>query len=334
MEGGPFRVRRGTAFEPRVGYRRQVLVHLVDEPRLPDPGFAEDDDGLPLAVLRPLPAIDEDRQLDLAADEVRQASRCDIEPAAHPARLHDAIARYRLAHALQYLRPAVLDHEQPAGPALRRGGDHHRVGRGCALHARRDVRGLAEDLAAIGNHHRPGVQADAHAEAQPGGEGGVQRRHRVHDRQARPHRPFRVVLARRGVAPLLGVELLRERCRADQVAEEHGQLPAFAGRGGAGRRRSQRRWGGGLCHHAPGEGRTAFAAELLTGLVRRATRCALRGERHRIRRRSAVRRGCRDRRTGSASRMVSWVVVTTTVANAANRMRAAVTLPASARRSA
>src|SRR5262249_52201236 len=32
------------------------------------------------------------------------------------------------------------------------------------------------------------------------------------------------------VAPLLGVELLRERRRADQVAEEHRQLAALAGR--------------------------------------------------------------------------------------------------------
>ena len=207
-------------------------------------------------------------------------SRRDVEPAAHPARLHDAVERHRLAHALQHLRPAVLDHEQPADQALRRGGDHHRVGLGRALHARRDVRRLAEDLAAVGDHHRPGVHADAHGQARPvaGGEGGVERHHRVDDRQAGAHRPFRVVLARRGpaevdeqpiaevlgdvaaeardgagggllvlrdeVAPLLGVELLRERRRADQVAEEHRQLAALADFGGRGRQRL--RWSGKL----------------------------------------------------------------------------------------
>ena len=172
MEGRPFRVRRRAAFEPRVRHRRQVLVQLVDEARLPDSRFAEDDDVLPLAVLRPLPAIDERRQLDVAADEAREASRRDVEAAAHPARLHDAVERHRLAHALQRLRPAVLDHEHPGDQALRRGGDHHRVGLGRALHARRDVRRLAEDLAAVGDHHRPGVHADAHGEARPvaGGE--------------------------------------------------------------------------------------------------------------------------------------------------------------------
>src|SRR5438046_293197 len=84
-----------------------------------------------------------------------------------------------------------------------------------------------------------------------------------HDRQAGADRPFRVVLARGGpaevdeqpiaevlgdvaaeardgagggllilrdeVAPLLGVELLRERRRADEVAEEHRQLAALTG---------------------------------------------------------------------------------------------------------
>src|SRR5438034_2844217 len=84
-----------------------------------------------------------------------------------------------------------------------------------------------------------------------------------HDRQAGADRPFRVVLARGGpaevdeqpiaevlgdvaaeardgagggllilrdeVAPLLGVELLRERRRADEIAEEHRQLAALAG---------------------------------------------------------------------------------------------------------
>ena len=170
---------------------------------------------------------------------------------------------------------------------------------------------LAEDLAAVGDHHRPGVEADAHGQARPvaGGEGGVERPHGVHDRQASPDRPFRVVLARGGpaevdeqaiaefpgdvaaeapdgagggllvlrdeVAPLLGVELLRERRRADQVAEEHRQLAALAGRHrglGLGRRRAG-------CGRPGREPRAAAAAELLAGLVRRATRGATRGER-------------------------------------------------------
>src|SRR5262249_10200839 len=144
-----------------------------------------------------------------------------------------------------------------------------------------------------------------------GGEGGVERPHGVHDRQPRPDRPFRVILARGGpaevdeeaiaefpgdvaaeapdgagggllvlrdeVAPLLGVELLRKRRRADQVAEEDRQLPASAGR----RRRpwlAARRRDGARPRLGRQPGATA-AAELLVGLVRSATRRAGRGER-------------------------------------------------------
>ena len=245
---------------------RCAIRPSIDESRFPDPCLAEDDDGLPLPVLCPCPALDQGRQLDLAADKARQAARGDGEPAAHPARLHDPVERHWLTHALQHLRPAVLDHEHPGHHALRRGGDDHRVGLGRALHARRDVRRLAEDLAAVGDHHRSSVEADAHGQARPvaGGEGGVERPHGVNDCKGRPDRPFRVVLARRGpaevdeqaiaefpgdvapeapdgarggllvlpdeVTPLLGVELLREGRRADQVAEEDRQLATLAGR--------------------------------------------------------------------------------------------------------
>jgi hypothetical protein len=38
-----------------------------------------------------------------------------------------------------------------------------------------------------------------------------------------------LLVLRDEVAPLLGVELLRERRRADEIAEEDGQLAALAG---------------------------------------------------------------------------------------------------------
>ena len=124
-------------------------------------------------------------------------------------------------------------------------------------------------------------------------------------REPTPPHPLRVVLARRGpaevdeqpvaevlgdgsaeahhgaggdllvqpdeVAPLLGVELLRRRRRGDEVAEQHRQLAALAGRqrgsGLGGRRRDS-----GGCRHGL-ETLTAAAAELLAGFVR----CPARG---------------------------------------------------------
>ena len=311
MERRALRVRRRAAFEPRVGHRRQVLVQLVDEARFSDPRLAEDDDGLPLAVRRPLPAIDERSNLDVAPDEARQVSRRDGEPAAYPARLHDAVERHRLAHAFQLLRPTVLDHEQPADQALRRGGAHHRVGVGGALDPCRDVRRVPEHRTTVPDDDRPGVHPDPHGERRPGREGRIQRPHRVENRETRTDRSFGVVLPRgrpakvheepvaevlrhvaaearhRGggrpmvrldhVAPLLGVELLRQRRRADQVAEQHGELAALARRhrrvGLGGRRRHGHPW---CLAREPG---AAAAAELLAGVDRGSARGTRHGKR-------------------------------------------------------
>jgi hypothetical protein len=262
------------------------------------------------AAGRPLPALDQRCQLHLTPDERGQPPRGDGEAAAHPARLHDAIERHRLTHALQHLRAAVLDDEHPGHQTLRRGGNHHRVGLGRALHTRRDVRRLAEYLAAVGNHYRAGVQADAHGQARPLVERGIQRCHRVDNREPGADGAFRIVLARRRpaeideqsiaeilgdmtaeardgarcgllvlsdqVAPLLSVELLRERRRTDQVAEEDGQLAALARRRGDFRRGGRESAG---CSRRDLKSLTAATAELFGGLNRGAARRTRRGER-------------------------------------------------------
>ena len=46
-------------FEPRVRDGRQALAQLIDEPRLADSRFAEDDDVLPRPLPRPLPALEQ-----------------------------------------------------------------------------------------------------------------------------------------------------------------------------------------------------------------------------------------------------------------------------------
>ena len=89
----------------------------------------------------------------------------DVEPTAHPTRLHDAIKNDRLRHALELARAAVLDHEQARHESLRGSGDQHGVRLRRALDARRDVRGFAEDLIAISDHYQPGVHANSHRQA-------------------------------------------------------------------------------------------------------------------------------------------------------------------------
>ena len=100
------------------------------------------------------------------------------------------------------------------------------------------------------------------------GERGVERHQRIHDRQASADRPFRVILARGGPAEVdehavaevlgdvpvepsdhlvdhlivgaddlthfFGIEARAQLRRADEIAEEHGQLAALADRGGTG----------------------------------------------------------------------------------------------------
>jgi hypothetical protein len=210
-------------------------------------------------------------------------SRRDVESTPHPARLHDAIEPHRLAHTLQRLRAKILEDKDARHQALGRSRDDYRVGVGGALHARRHVRGLAEHFPAVGDDDRACMHPHAHVEthARVPGDLHVDRTHRIHDRQARPDGALRVVLARIGppeidelavtqlfrhmaappldggarsplvlsddVPPLLGVELQRESRRADEIAEEHGELAALARRvcgvgltrwrEGAGRRR-------------------------------------------------------------------------------------------------
>ena len=137
----------------------------------------------------------------------------------------------------------------------------------------------------------------------------VERPNRVEDREPRPNRALRVVFARIGpaevdeqsiaevlgdvaapaldcgacgllvlsddVAPLLGVELLRERGRADQVAEENRELPALARRRDccSARLGRPRRTTGRRLVTCGNQRRSAIAAELL---ARRVVRAAVR----------------------------------------------------------
>src|SRR5262249_6084422 len=82
-----------------------------------------------------------------------------------------------------------------------------------------------------------------------------------------------LLVLREEVAPLLGVELLRERRRAHQVAEEHRQLAALARSGvRCGQRCLGTRWNRRLLT----KGGATTPAELLAGLVASSARAARR----------------------------------------------------------
>jgi len=106
------------------------------------------------------PTIHHQAQLVLAPDEWSQSTRCGycFEPPSYSAWPHYPVKLNRPFHALKRLRSAIFNHEQPGDQPMRSRGYQYRVGRGCCLDARCEIRSIAEYvgfLASTGtNHHR------------------------------------------------------------------------------------------------------------------------------------------------------------------------------------
>jgi hypothetical protein len=106
------------------------------------------------------PTIHQQAQLVLAPDEWSQCMRCcgRFEPPSYSAGLDYPVKLDRPLDALERLRPAIFNHEQPGDQPMRSRGYQYRVGRGCCLDARCEIRSIAEYvgfLASTGtNHHR------------------------------------------------------------------------------------------------------------------------------------------------------------------------------------
>ena len=243
----------------------ELLAQLVAQPRLPDAGLALHEHRLSHSVDDALPRIREHAELALPADEGRVTTGREVEPTAHAARLHDAIEDHRLRHPFELVRAAFFDDEESCDQPLRGRADHHRVGCRRRLHACRNVRRVAEHVLRLArtvrDDRRSGVHADAHL--QPPRRRAIEVSHRVDDRQPGAHCALGVIFVRlwhaeeahqtvaeilvdmaaeaghrgggsllvvfRDRMPLFRIELRGDLGRADQVAEEHGQLPAFAG---------------------------------------------------------------------------------------------------------
>ncbi len=155
------------------------------------------------------------------------------------------------------MRALVFGDEQPGRLPLHGRGDQHGPRLGGGLHARRDIRRLAEHFAGRVDDDGTGFEADAGGKLGQAGPGvpGVELGQRPLDRERRPHGPLGVVLLRlriaeqrhqpvaellqhvaaqarhrRGglveigvdeIAPILGVEPRRQARRADEIAKHH-----------------------------------------------------------------------------------------------------------------
>src|SRR5262249_43302218 len=157
-------VRRAAAFEGGVGLVGDALAEHAHQARLADARLAAEEHRAPAAAAHHLPAIEEQGDLLLAADERRPAARGDRGwSGALPAH---AMGGDRLREPLQLLYAERRAAKPAFGDPERGATDHHRPGFGHALEPRRDVDRLAhgEPLAPLAaahlaDHHRAGVDA-------------------------------------------------------------------------------------------------------------------------------------------------------------------------------
>ena len=235
--------------------------------RLADAGLSGQQDHLPLAGLCLAPALEEQRQFLVAADDrLHRGARMCCEPALqHPFAEHGE-GPHRLIDALQIERPEIVEFEIVADQASGEVGNHHLAGPGCCLEAGSDVRRLSDDGLFLGGS---GADEIAHydqsrRDADPAGERRAAARQRCHslaDRQSGSHGPLGFILMRPGPAEigehsvahefrdvaferrdfaghcvlvgakqlphLFGIEAAGERGRSHEIDEHHGELPAF-----------------------------------------------------------------------------------------------------------
>ena len=164
---------------------------------------ARDQHHLPIALLRLVPAGDQQPQLLVAPDQRGEHARVHVEAAAHTGRLQHRVGADRRGDTLERRGAEIVQQEHARDEPLRGTADHHRVGRGHGFEARGDVRGVAEgEHLALGaaahraDHHRAGVDADARRQTHPvlGLERIVQPAKRAEDPEPGTHGAFGVVL--------------------------------------------------------------------------------------------------------------------------------------------
>ena len=220
-----------------------------------------------LAVARLLPALAQQRDLLLAPDQRGQRGRAQGLEAIDAARCQHARDPHRLGEALEMLLAELDAVEQIADQPAGARADDERAGLGQTLQAGGEVGGLADHRLLLGraladqvaDHHDAGRDADPGRELDAGTRS--QRGDRLDHREGGADRALGIALLGLRVAEerqhaiahifgevtlevldhlraaaliggddrpqIFGVELRRERGRADQIAEQHGQLSAL-----------------------------------------------------------------------------------------------------------
>jgi hypothetical protein len=185
--------------DPRVRYFVQSGMKFIDQPRLAEAGFADNQHQLTVALSCALPAPHQHDDLVVATDQRCQMALADA-PAA-PARPNDAVQSQRLWHALEFVVAALLDDEQASYLPLDARCCYDRTRLGQRLCPRRNIRHVSVDLAACVDHNRPSIVGNACGKSGliGGGVLAVQLGKRPLDRESCPHCSFGIVLLRHRV---------------------------------------------------------------------------------------------------------------------------------------
>ena len=134
-------------------------MKFLKQARLAQPGLADDEDKLAVALPRPIPAPHQHRHFLVAADQRRELALSGAAAAA--ARSDQTVKRDRLRHAFEHVATVLLGHEQPGDLALDpcRNQDSARLGE--RLYTRRDICHVAVNLPGRIHHRGAGFDADA-----------------------------------------------------------------------------------------------------------------------------------------------------------------------------
>ena len=208
-EGAALCIGRAAALEPGVPLGGEPLAQRQNQTRFADAGLAGEQHGLALLLEGLIPAVQEQAELLVAADEGRQQVRLDVQQAAHARGPDHAMQGDRLADPLEHPASQLLGDEDAAHQSQRVRGDGDAVRSCLRLQAGGQVRGVAQGQGLAGgagphlaHHHRAGVDADAGRElqtplpAQPL----VQLCQGFDDAEPRPHRALGIVLVGLGKA--------------------------------------------------------------------------------------------------------------------------------------
>jgi hypothetical protein len=264
MERAVLVVRRAEITKARMVLGFNVLGKCCCEPRLADAWLSRNQHHSPFARFRLLPAADKQLDFLITTDERRRTRAQCLEPTQNAALANDPPCRLQLGKAGKCSLAEIGQIEQPSDLAARRFIDYQTVRRSECLQPRREVgcpadnrlflrRALADQIA---DDHQPRRDPDPRLEFNGSD---IEAADRADRSQSRPDSPLGVVLMRSRVAEIdrdtvahvfgdkaveaadhvgdglviggddlaqiLGVETRSERCRADEIAKHHRQLP-------------------------------------------------------------------------------------------------------------